>query len=128
MANNEDFENQMDALNTGCKQVVIKISSKMDDARVIELWKALKTSKTLSINLYAHRTYGQLGELCRSLAVNCSLIELDLENFGLEDEGVKLVAKALERNDALQILNLAGNQIYHAGAKHLGIALKVNTR
>jgi len=56
-----------------------------------------------------------------------SLKELDLGDTQMGDEGVMQVAKLLEKNQGLEILNLNGNKnITDVGWKRLGKAMKKN--
>ncbi|KAH9258402.1 hypothetical protein BASA82_000494 [Batrachochytrium salamandrivorans] len=121
-----ELENQMNELNAGAKEVVLKFTSRTQSASVIALWQALQTSTTESVNLYAHREYGQIASLCQALTMNRSLRVLDLENVGLGDEGTRLVGLALERNQTLYSLNLSGNQVGRLGAQYLATALQSN--
>lgn len=125
-AGENELENQMNELNAGAREVVLKFTSRTQSASVIALWQALQTSTTESVNLYAQREHGQIASLCQALAVNCNLRVLDLENVGLGDEGTRLVGSALQRNRTLRTLNLSGNQIGRLGAQYLAVALQSN--
>lgn len=58
----------------------------------------------------------------------CQLLELDLGDTAIGDEGVEHVSTLLESNTSLKTLNLNGNtKITVAGWKRLGKALKKNT-
>jgi hypothetical protein len=52
------------------------------------------------------------------------VLYLGTNNIG--DDGARHLAAALERNNALQVLDLAGNNIGDYGARHLAAALERN--
>lgn len=57
--------------------------------------------------------------LCQGLALNKSLISLNLSNNDIGSEGMKLLAKALESSQVQQ-LNLSRNPIKNKGAEVIG--------
>jgi Leucine-rich repeat (LRR) protein len=64
-----------------------------------------------------------IGRLCKALAVNATLTELDLSGCNIEDGGAREMADALESNVVLRSLNLARNRITESGAAQLSNAL-----
>jgi Leucine-rich repeat (LRR) protein len=64
-----------------------------------------------------------IGRLCKALAVNATLTELDLSGCNIEDGGAREMADALEANVVLRSLNLARNRITDSGAAQLSNAL-----
>lgn len=58
---------------------------------------------------------GELGAkaMAQALAVNQSLVFLDMENNGIPDEGMRRVAESLNENHTLKVMLLWGNELVH---------------
>ena len=62
-----------------------------------------------------------------SLAINTSLVYLDLKNNGIGPNGMNILSKTLKLNSTLQTLNLCGNQLGNLGALFAAQALMSNS-
>ncbi|KAH3765926.1 hypothetical protein Pelo_2232 [Pelomyxa schiedti] len=84
-------------------------------------------SELKALHLYGN-IFDSQGALCISsmLTKNKSLTKLDLGGNPLA-EGITQLAKALEINNTLEILHLAGTRIEDSGADELAASLHINT-
>ena len=65
--------------------------------------------------------------LVEALKVNSTLTKLDLDFYGIGDQGATGLAEALKVNSTLTVLVLKDNVIGHQGATSIAEALKVNS-
>jgi len=65
--------------------------------------------------------------VAKNLAVNTSLLALDLSRCALEDNDGSWIAKALRKNNVLRKLDLEGNLLGPQTASDFGKALILNT-
>jgi Ran GTPase-activating protein (RanGAP) involved in mRNA processing and transport len=65
--------------------------------------------------------------VAKNLAVNMSLLALDMSRCGLEDNDGAFVAKVLKKNNSLRKLDLEGNLLGPMAASEFGRALIQNT-
>lgn len=94
------------------------------------------TMNIIGVELLSNRSLTQLdlssstindfGFLAQALIVNNTLRELNLNNSGVKDEALILIANALKHNTGLTSLELQNNDISASGNAALCAALKVN--
>jgi len=100
-----------------------------DMSGVIELAEALKQNSSLvSLNVRENDLSHDEGAKCltEALAINQSLISLDLESTALKVESMKAIGHALQINTTLTTLSVRGNKVCVEGAKGFSMALAVN--
>ncbi|KAJ8962336.1 hypothetical protein NQ318_018318 [Aromia moschata] len=90
-----------------------------------KLGKAVRELPNLS-TLRIHKSileYKHCQALMKELIVNQTLVELDLSNCQIGDDGALCVAKVLGVHPTLKVLNLSNNLIGQIGAESLGYTL-----
>jgi Ran GTPase-activating protein (RanGAP) involved in mRNA processing and transport len=70
---------------------------------------------------------GGIESLSNFLVHDSSVIRLILSFLSIGDEGAKHIARVIEQNAYIQVINLRANDIHDEGAKYLADAIKRNT-
>ncbi|KAI8885189.1 RNI-like protein [Backusella circina FSU 941] len=87
----------------------------LDEACADQLSEVLTLNDTLRTLNLGNATLGHdakvFGLFCEGLAVNEGLIKLDLDNKGLKNDTVRLLAEALGKNEHLKEINLTRNEL-----------------
>jgi len=123
------------ALQTGWN-VLRPTKSAFDDGSMLPLMEILEESKNItkvnlsdvSMQIYNYPGNGNSNAraLMQILKKNNSIIDLNLSNTGLDDDGIKEISDGIKTNKTLEYLNLSRNHFGEIGAQHLTEALQVN--
>lgn len=100
-----------------CIPQVAKVNWDIDDTLESPEWRAIKSLNVLLI----------WKGLVPSIAINTTLLSLDLSNNHLGDEGARNIGKALQMNSTLTHIDLTANSIGNEGACAIAELLNVNT-
>eukprot|EP00041_Stephanoeca_diplocostata_P015942 m.309648 g.309648 ORF g.309648 m.309648 type:complete len:564 (+) comp20199_c0_seq48:343-2034(+) len=99
------------------------------DDGAVTLFEALKKNMSIKVLNVSRNRIGRAlchGALEQALAVNCSIVHLDLGCNSLGDAGAVAVAKGLTVNCTIRTLCLSWNSVGDVGAVALADALKKN--
>ena len=113
----------------GITELDISLNNIGDDG-IAHLATALQTNTTIKIlNISSNHGIAVNGakSLGRALSVNSSLVQLDISDTCIEDEGVAHIANALQTNTTMKILYVSDCGISDKGAESLARALSVNS-
>lgn len=123
------------ALQTGWN-VLRPTKSAFDDGSMLPLMEILEESKNItkvnlsdvSMQIYNYPGNGNSNAraLMQILKKNNSIVDLNLSNTGLDDDGIKEISDGIKVNKTLEYLNLSRNHFGEIGAKHLTEALQMN--
>lgn len=123
------------ALQTGWS-VLRPTKSAFDDGSMLPLMEILEESKNItkvnlsdvSMQIYNYPGNGNSNAraLMQILKKNNSILDLNLSNTGLDDDGIKEISDGIKANKTLEYLNLSRNHFGEEGARHLTEALQMN--
>jgi Ran GTPase-activating protein (RanGAP) involved in mRNA processing and transport len=119
------FNNMFNALkvNTSIKELYLNLFN-INGSELV----ALAENKTIyKLNITNNYNINILPPFIDALKVNTTLLELNLFNAMLMDDGLVKLAEVLKENNTLQILNIAVTRVGYDGIVALADALKVNT-
>jgi len=123
------------ALHTGWS-VLRPTKSAFDDGSMLPLMEILEDSKEIKkVNLsdVSMQNYNYPGNgnsnaraLMQILKKNNTIVDLNLSNTGLDDDGIKEISDGIKENTSIRYLNLSRNHFGEIGATYLTEALQMN--